>query len=58
MPCTVCHHLIEGPELLDRATGNAFHPACAVEQVPAELAALSLELAASFLVPFVLRWAA
>jgi len=39
-------------------TGNAFHPACAVEQLPAELAATSAELLARVLIPFVLLWAA
>jgi hypothetical protein len=58
MTCLVCHQVIEDPQLLDPETGNAFHPACAVERLPAELAAASAELLATALVPLVLLWAA
>jgi hypothetical protein len=57
MPCTVCHLPVDEPGLVDPATGNAFHPDCAIERLPAELAVASAELLATALVPIWLLWA-
>jgi hypothetical protein len=55
--CAICHAPIEGPALSDGETGGAFHPACAAQRVPADLAAALFALAAAVLVPTALLWA-
>ena len=55
--CAICHAPIEGPALTDDEAGGAFHPACAAERAPADLAAVLFALAAAVLVPTALLWA-
>jgi hypothetical protein len=55
--CAICHAPIEGPALVDDETGHAFHPACAAQRVPADLAAVAVAFAAAVLAPTVVLWA-
>ena len=55
--CAICHTPIEGHALTDDEAGGAFHPACAAERAPADLAAALFALAAAVFVPTALLWA-
>ena len=55
--CAICHAPIEGPALTDDEDGGVFHPACAAQRAPADLAAALFALAAALLIPTALLWA-
>jgi len=55
--CAVCHAPIDGPVLTNDEAGGVFHPACAAQRAPADLAAALFALAAALLVPTALLWA-
>ena len=56
--CAVCHQPIQGPSLADADLGLAYHPACALEQLPADALAALAGLLAAVAVPLILLWAA
>jgi hypothetical protein len=55
--CAACDTPIDGPGLSDRARGLAFHPDCAVERLPHEVAVAIGGLVLFALTPLMSLWA-
>jgi hypothetical protein len=55
--CAICHTPIEFAALTDEESGDVFHPACAAQRLPADVATALFAIAAAVLVPTALLWA-
>jgi hypothetical protein len=55
--CAICDGRMDGPGLVDRATGSVLHPACVAARLPEDLIALAIASAALVLIPTIVIWA-
>jgi|tagenome__1003787_1003787.scaffolds.fasta_scaffold20931096_3 hypothetical protein len=55
--CTACRGPIDGAALTDPESGAAFHPACAAQRLPGDLATTAFAFALAVLVPPAVVWA-
>jgi hypothetical protein len=56
--CALCDHPVDGPQLLDAATGDEVHVACFARRIPHDIAVAAVAALALVLAPPIVLWAA